>query len=273
MFYTGSLRGNLDGCACKKSPRSGLVKRASFIKNQKEYTDPVLVDTGDIVEPEPDTVLSSLILDSYRELGYSAVAIGDLEISQGERTLENWARKYSLQSNNLFIKENGKEVAISTEPITIRRDGGEMRILSVISPALLPEVIPGSTFSVKQPLEAVKAFVKDAEPASVRLLVVLYHGTVAEAEILARKVKEIDIIVVGHEQAFVDAKKIGSTLIVSSGDEGSWVGILQVTFRNGRVIKHSNRYKGFSYEQDPDDPVVRDRIVEYNALLQARLKE
>ena len=32
IYYSASLNGNLDGCECKGNPRSGLVKRAVFLR-------------------------------------------------------------------------------------------------------------------------------------------------------------------------------------------------------------------------------------------------
>ena len=62
ILYTSSLNGNIDGCECKSGPKTGLVKRAHFLRSY-DLQRSVLVDTGDIFDVLPDELLSDLILD------------------------------------------------------------------------------------------------------------------------------------------------------------------------------------------------------------------
>ena len=79
ILYSSSLNGNLDGCDCKGHSRAGLVKRAAWLRALEHPEQTLLVDAGDLLEPYPDKELAEAIFDTYLELGYAAIAVGDQE--------------------------------------------------------------------------------------------------------------------------------------------------------------------------------------------------
>jgi hypothetical protein len=63
-------------------------------------------------------------------------------------------------------------------------------------------------------------------------------------------------------------------MLVSPGEEGNRVGMLELTIAQTvagwpRVARSANSFRLFSYESDPDDPLVRQRIEDYRGALRA----
>jgi 2',3'-cyclic-nucleotide 2'-phosphodiesterase (5'-nucleotidase family) len=275
VFYTASLQGNLDGCDCKHIPRAGLVKRAYFLNNQKMVRDPILVDAGDIFEISAEPILSEFILESYKDLGYVAVAIGDLELALGIDKVVEWAKKYPLFSHNLLIRRFHSANTLSSQAIIVQRGTVKVAILSLIDEAVIAEKDMGTNqdYRIISPPVAAEAGIAEARARGAVLFIVLFHGRIASAEELASQVEDIDIIIVGHEGTLMDLKRVDKTVLVSPGEEGNWIGILKVSLQRGRIRKIENEFRAFSYKGDPDDPTIRERIEKYETDLRTILIE
>jgi hypothetical protein len=87
-----------------------------------------------------------------------------------------------------------------------------------------------------------------------------YHGPVKEAAALARKVRGMDLIIVGGEQKLMPPRKIGGALLVSPGEEGNRVGHLELSRDERGRVRHAHRFQLFQYGIDPGDPSVLKRI-------------
>ena len=103
ILYTTSLNGNLDGCECKVASRAGLVKRASYLRSLTDRGNIILVDVGDILSARPDELLANEILETYREIGYDVIGVGDQEFSNGIEKLLKYREYNLLVSNNLAV--------------------------------------------------------------------------------------------------------------------------------------------------------------------------
>jgi hypothetical protein len=98
ILYSSSLNGNLDGCDCKGHPRGGLVKRAAWLLTPDQPERILLVDAGDLLDPYPDPDLAKAIFDTYLELGYTAIALGDQEFANGLESLLEHSSRFRLFS-------------------------------------------------------------------------------------------------------------------------------------------------------------------------------
>lgn len=273
IYYSASLNGNLDGCECKSNPRSGLVKRAVFLRDLDKNSS-VILETGDIFDVYPDKFLSSYILESYRDLGYDAIAVGDQEFSNGTTYLQNNLSRYPLLSNNLSILQSGGiSEKISSYPLAIQKSGLRITILSVIEPEVFrfyPEDVKES-IDIEDPSFVLPQLLKQNDTVKVDLRILLFHGNLKKARILAINNPSLNIIIAGHEQQIVDSEMIGNTIMVSPGAEGNNLGHLKVVSDGKNLIFYNNFIK-FDYMTDPDDSLIRSRINEYTGIMTEKLK-
>ena len=274
IYYSASLNGNLDGCECKGNPRSGLVKRASFLRTIDKESS-LLLELGDIFDVYEDELLSDYILESYQDLGYDVIAVGDQEFSNGTSYLTDKLKKYPFMGNNLSIRTaNGSYKKVTEEALLIARGGLNISILTIIDPDVFrfyPEDILKS-IKVEDPISSVKALLEIPKVMDSELKIVLYHGALKNARKLVKLNPSINIIIAGHEQQIVEGEMIGKTIIVSPGGEGNMLGHLRV-LADGNKTAFENSFIPFDYMEDPDDDIIRSRIDEYNSIMKGKLKQ
>ena len=264
VYYTSSLNGNLDGCECKSNPKAGLVKRAAFLR-RIDKSRSILLDAGDIFDVDKDPLLSDYILESYRDLGYTAIAVGDQEFSNGTGYLLERIRENNLISNNLKITdEDGSSIPISKDPLFLKKNGLDIVIIAVISPRVFryyPEYIKDKT-DIIPVSDVLKGYLETVKVKNADLRILIFHGPVEEAQNTAEENRSIDVVIAGHDQRLIDTRKTGSTIIVSPGKEGNTTGILEIKKR-GNNLSFNNSFVTFDYKTDPDDQPIREMINNY----------
>jgi 2',3'-cyclic-nucleotide 2'-phosphodiesterase (5'-nucleotidase family) len=273
VYYSSSLNGNLDGCDCKGNPRSGLVKRAVYLR-EVDSNKALILEAGDIFDVYEDKLLSDYILKSYLELGYDAIAMGDQEFSNGVEYLFKTDYRNLFRSDNLSIQlENSNFQNISDKPLVIAKGGLNITVLSIIDPDVFrfyPESITKAV-KIEDPSSTLFKVLKEPEIKNSQLIILLYHGSVNKAHELAKVHKQIEIIIVAHDQQKIDGEMEGNTIIVSPGGDGNLLGHLSIQQEDGKNV-FINSFISFDYKTDPDDEGIRNRINEYNKIMKGKLQ-
>jgi len=276
VYYSSSLNGNLDGCQCRGNPRAGLVKRAAWLRAQREVERSVLVDAGDILDVYPDDLLARGILESYADLGYDAVAVGDQEFANGIDRLLEYREGSPLLSNNLALcPDENRCVFFSVQPLLISRSGIRVGVFALIDPEVFA-LYPGeltNALKISAPADLAPVILEELREEGAELTILLYHGPYERARELALQLRGLDVLVLGHEQRLIDAEAAGDTTIVSPGAEGNRLGILTVSLDPRGRRRVDNRFELFRWETSPDDPAVRRRIAEYREAMRGRVIE
>jgi 2',3'-cyclic-nucleotide 2'-phosphodiesterase (5'-nucleotidase family) len=276
VYYTASLNGNLDGCTCVSRPRAGLVKRAAYLRSLPDRDFAILVDVGDFLDTLPDDLMPGIVLQTYTELGYAAVAVGDQELVNGAKALLSLREAGPVISNNLVLCPTPDACHIySSAPIIVRTPWGTAGICSLINSDTfaLHREETRAVVKVADPEETAKMLTKRLDGEGVTLSILLYHGSPEGAKRLATEVPGFDVIVVGHDQYLLEPVRSGDSLLVSPGEEGNRVGRLEITRTHSGTFSYRNSYRLFSYMNDPDDLPTRTRIDWYLETLKARLKK
>jgi 2',3'-cyclic-nucleotide 2'-phosphodiesterase (5'-nucleotidase family) len=275
VLYSSSLNGNLDGCDCKGTPRAGLAARAAWLKGYPERAAALLVDAGDILEAEPDPELAREVLEAYAALGYDAVAVGDQEFSCGVAQLASWRGRFPLRSHNLMLCQEDRCLYFDLEPLVLDKGGETVGVLALLDPgvfALYPAEVRES-LKLTPPAQAASPLVSALRARGVDWVVVLYHGTLEQAERLARQVPGIDLLVVGHEQRLVQPRRVNDTLLVSPGEEGNRIGLLTLRRDARRRVRSAHEFRYFRFGMDPRDPEILARLERYRRALRDALKK
>lgn len=242
----------------------GWSRIATLIKNtKKEKTNPVLVlDSGDYT-------IGSLFHMMAREeafelrllgaMGYDAIGLGEHEFH---------LKPDGLAQNLISAKSRGKipeivfagpvfnkkseldetlETAFSEIPVKdytiLERGGIKIGIFGVMGAKSAREAHSARPVAFRDPVEVAGQMVQILrlqEKADV--VICLSRGGLnidpekSEDEILARKVKGIDVIISGHTHHLLEKPLIvGETIIVQAGAYGRNVGIMDIAFSNGKI--------------------------------------
>ena len=274
ILYSSSLNGNLDGCECKGQPRSGLVKRAAWLRALEQPEQILLVDGGDLLDPYPDPELATAIFDTYLELDYTAIALGDQEFANGVESLLEYRQRYPLMAHNLTIcPDENRCIFFSTTPQIVEKAGLRIGLFALIDPqvfTLYPTQLK-TKLKIQDPKTAARNQLAYLDEQGVEITVLLYHGPYQSAKQLAEAVAGADVLILAHEQRLIEPRRVGDTIIASPGEDGNRLGILTLEVLAGGRIEYGNTFHLFSWQNDPDDPAVRRRINEYKKRLRERL--
>ena len=65
IFFTNSTNGYLESCDCPTHPYGGIVRRATYLKKQREkYPENLLLDSGDLLPPYCSDILAEYLLSA-----------------------------------------------------------------------------------------------------------------------------------------------------------------------------------------------------------------
>jgi 2',3'-cyclic-nucleotide 2'-phosphodiesterase (5'-nucleotidase family) len=274
IYYTASLRGNLDGCNCERNRVAGLVKRAVFQRTIPR--DALVLDAGDILDATRDPDLTREILAVYRELGYAAVGVGETEFSEGAEALAANAKRFPFLAHNLSIRSPaGRWAPISAKPLMLTRAGVRIGILGISEPKMFEgqKDLKEGSLRFDDPVQTGTRLAAESRRQGARLVIVLFHGEDAAARQLAEACPEVDLVLFGHAGWLVPPEKVGRALVASPGEYGNRIGVLTLRLGPWGIAGFEHRMLVFRYDKDPDDPSVRERVRAYRKKLQERLHQ
>jgi 5'-nucleotidase/UDP-sugar diphosphatase len=243
----------------------GWSRIAAVIKNtKKERKNPVLtLDSGDYTMGSLFHMLAreeAFELCLLKAMGYDAVTLGNHEFDLKPDGLARILRTAKARggipqvvfASANFDKNNSADdslqAAFTEIPVkdytVLVRDGIKIGIFGVMG-RNAAEVAPfAKPVTFRDPIAVSRKIVRALrEKEKVDVVICLSHSGLKEAsskksedEILARKVKGIDVIISGHTHSLIASPIIsGNTIIVQAGVYGKNVGILDISYAGGKV--------------------------------------
>lgn len=264
----------------------GWSRIATVIKNtKKERNNPVLtVDSGDYTMGSLFHMLAreeAFELRLLKAMGYDAVTLGNHEFDLKPAGLAYILRTAKARggmpqvvfAGAIFDKKNPADDSLQAafneipvkDYIVLVRDGIKIGIFGIMGKDAA-EVAPfAKPVTFRDPVEVSREIVRTLrEKEKVDIVICLSHSGLkaaspkkSEDEILARKVKGIDVIVSGHtHEVYFAPIQAGHTIIVEAGIYGKYVGILDIAYAGGKV--ELKNYKMIAI----DSSIVGDRAMQ-----------
>ncbi len=274
VFFTNSTNGNLQSCDCPANPYGGLVRRATYLKQERQnYQDKGLtIDSGDFFKPYISKSLAECILNIYELLQYDAVCPGDQELSFGGFPKMMAAYKVPFLASNVSFCEGDSCNALTVSSMIVEKAGMKILLVSALHPdvfALYPEEVTKHVTVL--PLHSTLEGILEKNKGKYDLAVLVSHSGDEEDQKIAQELTAFDVIVGGHSQALLkEPVKIGKTLIVQAGPDAQNVGKLVLKFNENKSVD-SFTHEIIPLTKDiPDDPQVRVLIDKYFESLKAQ---
>ncbi len=277
LFYSSTVRGNLEVCGCPIHPLGGVARRAGYIRafqNRSPDAAIVQVDAGYIFSDDANQAGTELREDarlmndwivrandllnleivnlSYRDLRYAgALFKSDAKLKPEKSTLISAnikaADRLRAGPAPYLIKiVTGKRLP---KPVRIAFIG-----LSGQAPDELNGAVAAGGFVITDPFEAIKSALAEVRDKA-DLTVVVGFLSLPMVNKLARQNDDLDMIINADERGLVpDPKQVNNTLIVYAAKETKHLGELRIyTDAEGVVDRFTARYVELD-EVVPDDP-------------------
>ena len=259
VYYTASLNGNLLGCDCRGYPEAGLDKRAWYLDQNPLPANALLVDAGNILETGRDPVLTAYILKTYEELGYQAVAVGTNELADGPESLVDRVKAGSFISHNIVSGPEG--TALTAEPLIINTETGiKVAVISLVDPDWFnPWLVRfNGSLRVDDPTVVLAAQLEMAVGTGADAIVLLAHGSEEWIRSLISEFDDTGItaVILAGEEKLLEEKLPGGIPLVSPGDEGNRLGILELKLHGSGRSTWKNEIIEFHYLGLGDETVA-----------------
>lgn len=209
-----------------------LAQIATYVKEaRKANPNTILVDNGDTIQDN----FSNLFLNdsihpmilAMNEIGYDTWTLGNHEFNYGVPTLEKIMAqsKAKVLGGNVY-KPNGERLAAPYA--IIERGGIKVGIVGMTNPNITKwDAANLQGYTVKSPVEEVKKAVEELKGKVDVIIAVIHVGPTPEygnddgADLIAKAIPDLDVIVAGHAHLKVADNRIGNVLITEPNYYGT----------------------------------------------------
>ena len=249
IIYSGNTKGEVIPYPPSQDALGGLSKSASVINSiRKDYPVNFSIDVGNMLDSSSNPLRVRLAADYYNHMNFDAIAPGAGELTLG---IPGFLARLPIVISNM---RNMPKFGI-VDGVPVEQDGYKLYIINLIGRSLIndEDVLANITTNVGR----VKSLLDREEAKKAHLRIAVVHADLEEIKRLAEMTEGIDVIIAGGiDERFHSPLKIGSTLILSAGNRGRFVGSLSVRFDdNKKRISITNRLHPVYQDITPDAAV------------------
>lgn len=221
--------------------KGGAAYLAFQAKRLRAGKPSLLLAAGDMIQGDNWANLfeGASVMELMNAMGFDAMVVGNHEFDFGQEVLKKRlgeARFPILGANVQGLPE--------LKPYVIKEAGGvKVGVLGIITPETAVNTHPKNVTGLRflSPEIAVREYLPRLR-AEADLIVVLSHLGFAEDRKLAQRAPGIDVIVGGHSHTRLDQPvKVNGTYIVQAFEHGKFLGVLDLTLRQGKVVRADGR--------------------------------
>ncbi len=260
ILHTNNTNGALENCYCPDRPYGSVEKRSIYVSNFfKKHPNSILVDAGDIFTMAHRSYKDSLMAEAYKLLPYDAILYGDQELTMNSKTLDNLTDQMAVS----VVSTNLKRKGVVPSKI-INRAGVKVAVLGVMDEYAVkyyPKEIK-EKIELLNPIESIKNEM-DRLSNKADIFVLLSHNGFDIDQSIAQEIDGLDVIVGSHSQSSIESpEEVNGTLIVQAGKAGYYIGVVDISMKDGKVVEKTGKIDTMKFEM-PDDPRIMKLIEEY----------
>jgi hypothetical protein len=279
---TGQMHGYLEPCGCSEPQYGGIARRADLLSQIAARGWPVVpVDLGGTLRRsrEQSQLKFQTLMSALRDMKYQAMAVGVEELRLGPANLlsqhlpdadgQNQSLSF-LAANVVLFGDPELGTPLPHKVIRVGdRTIGLTAVFGLTLKSRLPNLQSGGV-EILDTDEPLKNAIAALQAESVDLLVLLSHGTAAEAAKLAKQHPEFQLVLATgpvEEPLANNPVAIGTTTLAYVGHKGKYVGVIgwypdseEQPFRFEMVRLDGTRFK--------DPATMLDHMRNYQDLLE-----
>ena len=271
LIYSNDVLGELEPCGCRNNPTGGLIRKAGLLeklRTEKKETFFLQLDGGDLLfdsaalpenlKPQAELQARELI-EAHDALGHDAFVPGEKDFALGTNKLKNLVKKakFKALSANLQDRKTGRPLFAGSH--IFKRGKQRIAVIGVSGMELEWPNDVRATSTVDAFKREWKKILKQGRKPDT-LIALTHQGLEADRD-LARAVPQIDIIVGGHSQSFLqkperEGKPEGrATWIVQSSFRNQWVGVLSL---DNKGMPAADAHELLPLDSSYDPPADKD---------------
>ncbi len=262
-----------------KAGIGGVAELTTLIEAERARAPQSLtIVSGDFLSP---SILSTVtkgahMVDLFNAMGVDMVTFGNHEFDFGPDV----ARERIGQSHFPWVSSNVRTSAgapFGGAVATLTRSVGGVTIgfLGLTTPDTAHLSSPGAAVVFQPPIEAAKAAVKALKADGATVIIAVTHEDVADDRALAAAVREINVVLGGHEHDPITYYERG-VLIQKSGVDGNYLGVIDLDIStrqtaNGPVTRVDPSWRMIENKGQAAQPAVAALVHGYTAQLDQEL--
>jgi 2',3'-cyclic-nucleotide 2'-phosphodiesterase (5'-nucleotidase family) len=247
-----------------KEPLGGIAALAGKAEELRREKPSLLLAAGDMIQGETWANLfeGKSVIEVMNVMGFDAMVVGNHEFDFGQDIL----RKRVQEARFPVLGANVKGMEDVLTPCILKEiDGVRIAIAGVVTDetpvTTHPRNVAGLQFA--SPSGAVrqcqKKFKKRAD-----IFLVLSHMGFSEDRAFAQEVKGIDVIVGGHSHTkLLNPEVVGTTIIVQAWEHAKALGVLDLTIRDGKIVRFDGHLEEIKPGQGTEDKTVAGIVKKY----------
>ncbi len=227
-------------------------------------SDVLLLDAGGAFwgNDEQARQRAETLIEGMSLMGYAALNLGDEELALGRAFLTELRQKadFPFLSANL-VSRDGTELPWQAYLIA-EISPLKVAVIGLISPQLWSQVSDG-TLEARDPAAVLDELLPQVKKKA-HFVIVLAHMHHEEAIGMLRTVEGINVMVVAHDGRFTSTPlQENGTLVVSGGEQGKYVGHLQIVAdTSGQTVAHIGRIVTLG-EETGEDPAMLELLARH----------
>jgi len=249
VIYSGNTRGEVIPYPPSQDALGSLSRSASLInKIRRDFPVNFSINVGNMLNSSSNSLRVELAADYYNYMNFDAIASGVSELALV--VPEFPANLPVVISNMRTMPESG-----IADGIPVERNGYKLYIVNLMGRSLITDESVSANISTN--MGRINSLLDRKEAREAHLRIAVVHASLEEIKKLAEAAKGIDIIIAGSlEERFDTPLKVGSTLILSAGSHGKFVGSLSIRFNDNKErISITNKLHPVYQDIAPDNTV------------------
>lgn len=226
--------------------QGGLACLAARVEELRAEKPTLLVAAGDMIQGNnwANLFQGKSSVEAMNVMKFDAMVVGNHEFDFGQAVL----KKRIDDANFPFLGANVAGLSQLKPYIIKNLDGLSIAVIGVVTldtpTTTHPKNVSGLQFS--SPADTVEKYVHELRGKNDIIIVLSHIGFRADMD-LAKKVEGIDVIVGGHSHTKVSKPAVvGKTYILQAFEHGKVLGVLDLTVKNGSIIRANGRLEPIS---------------------------
>lgn len=261
IVLSADTRGFLEDCGCGPTPQGGLARRADLLRRLRtaESTPILLMDGGNlhhVVEDEPHLRAARELVSVMGRIGYDLAVLGPQDAALKAPALREMLNGASFTWLGGAYRNARPALGLDTAWVATR-GGITVGVLDTADPGYGPNRLPADRVD-----DGLLRRARLLRP-HCDLLIVAAALDPRGPEVLARELDGlVDVLLVTGAEARSMPQEMGGVWVVSVGDRGRNLGLLEVELKRGQALRRSWSLLPVDNSLI-EDPHVADQIREH----------